>query len=207
MNTGLFKRFGVVCLLSMLPIFSFATTVDSMPVAMLKQTSDRLLHALNQHDAEIRRNHDALYRIVQQVLVPRVDKEGMARLVVGRAYWNAATSAQKANFIEEFTHLVVRTYAVALTSYDQQQVRFFPLRQDIAGKQRLQVNTLVIKPGAPSIPVNYRLVKRGSEWKVYDFSVDGVSFVHNYRSQFAPVLSSQGFSGLLTQLISHNKGA
>jgi phospholipid transport system substrate-binding protein len=131
----------------------------------------------------------------------------MARLVVGRHYWQRATVDQRHAFIHEFTRLVVRTYAVALASYNQQQVKFLPLREQVANQRRLQINTLVIKPGAPSIPVTYRLVKRGNVWKIYDFSVDGVSFIHNYRSQFSGVLASGGFAGLLAQFASHNKEA
>ena len=79
------------------------------------------------------------------------------------------------------------------------------MRGGTSGKSRVQVSSRIIQPGGPSIPINYRLVKRSSGWKVYDMSVDGVSLVQSFKSQFANEISQGGMSGLLVSLNKHNQ--
>jgi phospholipid transport system substrate-binding protein len=50
------------------------------------------------------------------------------------------------------------------------------------------------------IPINYRMVLRGKEWKVYDVVIEGISMVSNYRSQFNEILSKQSADELLEEL-------
>ena len=48
--------------------------------------------------------------------------------------------------------------------------------------------------------VDYRLEKVGDGWKVYDFSVEGIWLVQNYRNQFADQISRSGIDGLIKSL-------
>jgi phospholipid transport system substrate-binding protein len=50
------------------------------------------------------------------------------------------------------------------------------------------------------IPVNYRLKKKGSEWYVYDVSIEGVSLINNYRTQFNSILVNSSFKDLIRRL-------
>ena len=38
------------------------------------------------------------------------------------------------------------------------------------------------------------------QWKVYDVVVEGISFVDNYRGQFASILTNESFDSLLKRL-------
>jgi phospholipid transport system substrate-binding protein len=44
-------------------------------------------------------------------------------------------------------------------------------------------------------------------WKVFDISVDGVSLVTNYRSEFASQVEKGGIDGLIKSLGDKNKAA
>ena len=49
--------------------------------------------------------------------------------------------------------------------------------------------------------MNYRLIKDShGQWKVYDITVEGVSLVKNYRTQFASFLRKNKPSQLIQQL-------
>jgi len=52
--------------------------------------------------------------------------------------------------------------------------------------------------------VDYRLRKRG-EWRVIDVTVEGVSLVANFRSQFQSIMANGGINRLLSLL--HEKNA
>jgi phospholipid transport system substrate-binding protein len=51
-----------------------------------------------------------------------------------------------------------------------------------------------------TIAIYYKLKRVGKEWRVYDFLVQGVSMVRNYRFQFTKVIRQESFEGLLKRL-------
>jgi len=174
------------------------------PVGMLQSISNRMIAALKANKATMKNNPKVVVGIVNRIMLPHVDVVSMSRSVLGRTAWMQATSAQRAQFIKEFKTLVIRTYASALASYSNETVQFAPLRGGVAGRTRVQVDSKIIQPGGPPIPVSYRMVQSGNKWKVYDVIIEGVSLVQSYRSQFANVLSQKGLPGLLKQLSAHN---
>jgi phospholipid transport system substrate-binding protein len=50
------------------------------------------------------------------------------------------------------------------------------------------------------IPLNYRLLNEGGTWKVYDVTIEGVSLVSNYRSQFSRIIHESSYAELLRRL-------
>jgi len=184
---------------------SVAYADDPAPLAMLKHTSNKMLSELKKNKSRLQGNDQLIRNIVHKVLIPRVDINRMSKLVVGRDYWLKASSSQRKKFQKEFTSLVISTYSVALQNYDQEVIRFMPIRGNISGRRQLQIASVITQGGRQPIRINYLLVKSGSQWKVYDFSVDGISLVQSYRSQFAEVLANSGFNGLLQKLKTHNQ--
>jgi phospholipid transport system substrate-binding protein len=196
--------FTLACVLS-LAIFNNAIAADPAPLALMKSTANKMISQLQKNTARYR-NPSNLYGLVKRILLPVVDQNSMARSVVGPRYWKKASASQRKQFIAQFGKLVTRTYSTALADYEGQTVSFNPIRGSIAGKKRVQISSFIQQPGGHAIPVSYRLVRSGSAWKVYDFSVDGISIVRSYRSQFSSILQSSGISGLLQKMSSHNRG-
>ncbi len=179
---------------------SVALAQDPPPLAMLQSTSQQMLNALKQNKANMKSNPSVIYHIVDRILLPHVDLDTMSRSVVGRTYWNQATPAQLAQFKKLFTHQVVQTYSTALQSYNNEQVKFSPMRAYSPGESRVQVQSTIVRANGQAIPVNYRLLNVGGSWKVYDFSVEGVSLVQSYQAQFADTLSQGGMTTLLSKM-------
>ncbi|MBS0350034.1 MAG: ABC transporter substrate-binding protein [Proteobacteria bacterium] len=175
------------------------------PVTVLNTAANQMLASLAQNKAKLKQNPNIIYGIVSKNLLPYVDVDRMSMAVVGRQAWTNATPAQKSEFINQFTHLVTSTYAAALASYDDDRVQFFPLRADFNTSRALTVRSAIIRRTGQKIAVDYNVVRSGDTWKVYDFSIENVSMVQSYRSQFSDVLASQGMNGLLQRLKAHNK--
>ena len=194
-------------LLLAFPAVNFAEGADPAPIVMLKQITNEMLEALRVNKADILHNQDKLYAIVNKILMPHIDQNSMAQQVVGREYWANANSADRQLFIREFVKVVVRTYSAALTSYSDQRIKFSPLREEVGGKASVEVKSQIVQNNSPEVELNYRLGLLGGRWKVRDFSVDGVSLVQNYHSQFSEVLAQKGFAGLLRQLANNNRSA
>lgn len=178
----------------------------SSPTVMLQSVANQMLSYLQQHQAELNSHPQLITGVVERVLVPHINADRMAGLVVGRSVWQTATPAQRQAFITQFKKLVISTYANALASYNNDQVKFYPIRGGFAGRRTITVNSVIIRQNGQHIAISYNLGIQGNDWKVYDFSIEGISMVQNYQSQFADVLAHGGLSALIQRLNVYNQG-
>jgi len=192
----------------MLPLSSIAATSASSnndPVQMLSTVAHDMMAELRKNKATLKTDPNYVYSLTNNILIPHVDVDVMSRAVLTRSVWKNATKAQQNQFKQQFKTLVVHTYASALAGYTDQKIRFFPLRGGVAGRKRLTVHSQIIQSGGPAISVNYRLFNRGNRWRVYDLSVDGISLLQSFRSQFADeIAQGKNLADLVKLLKSHN---
>jgi phospholipid transport system substrate-binding protein len=173
-----------------------------MASALVKDTTDRMLSALQARRSELDRSPQLIFELVDEIVVPKFDFERITRFAVGR-FWRDASPKQQQRLIAEFQKVLVRTYAKALLSYSDQEIRFLPLRP---GKREghVTVHTEVSEQGRSSIPIDYELYLKNGAWKVYDVTIEGVSLVANYRSSFATEIRRNGIDGLIRALEERN---
>jgi len=196
------KRFLTLSLLGLFFVAGAAWAVQS-PISLLQSISNQMIAKLERNKSRLRQS-GVINSIVRTTLLPYVDLNRMSAMVVGRYYWMKATPAQKSAFKREFTSMVISTYSAAISSYNGDVVRFYPLRGGYSG-QTVQVKSVIIRRTGQRIPVSYQLIRQGGSWRVYDFSVENVSIVSSYRAQFAGVLSNHGMNGLIARLQRHNR--
>jgi len=173
------------------------------PLQLVRKTADRVLAEVKDHKTELETAPDQVYELVDQIILPRFDFIRISRLVLGK-YWRRASPDQRERFVKEFTELLIRTYALALLNYSDQEITYLPLRR-VAQAVEVTVNTRVSAAGAPPVPINYSLHLSDDEWKVYDVTIDGVSLVSTYRSSFASQIRRFKMDGLLKRMSKLNK--
>jgi phospholipid transport system substrate-binding protein len=101
--------------------------------------------------------------------------------------WNKFTQDQRKEFVELFKSILKDAYVEKITAYTNEQVNFtkeVPLSEDTVEVQ----SDIVAKSG--QVPIYYRVIKKDSEWKVYDVVIEGVSLVSNYSTQFREILAN-----------------
>lgn len=201
---SLLKKYAWM-LVTLFLVLNIAQAAVVSPVTVLTDVANQMLNSLAQNKAKLHNGDGVIYGIVRSVLLPHIDLDRMAMAVVGRQYWMSASPQQKTEFIDQFTHLVTSTYSAALASYNNDKVQFYPLRTDYTQSKVLTVRSVIIRQTGQKIAVDYNVIRDDDNWKVYDFSIENVSMVQSYRSQFADVLSRGGMNGLLQQLKAHNK--
>lgn len=201
------KRSIVKWLMSILFLTVLANNVlaASSPIPMLQNTANQIITQLKANQAHLKSNPSIAYNIVTKYLLPMVDQQAMAQQVLGRTAWNSASATQRSQFITQFRTLVVRTYAAAFSQFSNEKVQFQPIRGGIAGQSVIQVQSTIISTARPPISVNYNLALNGGSWKITDFSVDGVSMIQSFNSQFQSVLAQSGIDGLIKSLTAHNQ--
>lgn len=196
-----------VGLLSVLLFFTSALLAITPPDELISNISSQVLQELRDANANNLKNKNPNYvtEIVNHLLVPHADFAEMSRRVLGLA-WRKASASQRERFEKEFSTLVVRTYGTALEDFRDQKIAFpkRPLRYNSKGNLA-EVRTVIREAGKADTPVNYRLVKRASGWKVYDIIIEGVSIVNSYRTQFQASIRRDGLDKVIVDIAAKNR--
>ena len=186
-------------------IFSSVLLAEDLgPQDLVHKTADDVLLVLKTNQ-EIQADKQKIYQLAEEKILPNFDLERISRLVLGKT-WRSIDENQKQKFQAEFKTMLLRTYAVALGKYKDQEIEFKPFRMEPDDKQAT-VKTQIIQKGGQPISVDYTLAKTENSWKVFDIVIEGVSLVTNYRSQFAAEIKNNGIDSLISKLSEkNNKG-
>lgn len=190
---------ALIIFLSTWLMMATAWAASDNPVGLLQSIADNMIAGLKANKANLKSKPDVVYRLAYQYVVPYANLSEMSKRVLPPRIWNSATPEQRAQFQKLFTRTVIRTYASALTNYQDQTIRFFPVRGGLGGGT-VEVNSQIISSQSQPISVTYRLVKTGGGWRLYDMSVEGVSMLSSFRAQFADILSNGDMNTLLQRL-------
>lgn len=194
---------AMILLFSMAVFSSIAQAADQqMPHELVESTTEQMLSALKKDKALISQQPAHVYELANKIVLPHFDFNYMSALALGK-HWRRATDEQKQRFPQEFRSLLLRTYATALNEFTNEKVAYLPMRGDMS-KGDVTVNTEIRRQAGPAIPVSYGLHKKGSEWKVYDIKIEGISLVANYRSSFSHEIRRGGIDNLINKLAKKN---
>lgn len=188
--------------LMMVGAMSFAQA-EQAPDELIKNTAQEVL-AIVKQDKDIQAgSQKKVLELVDAKVLPHFNFTRMTQLAVGK-HWRTATAPQKQALEAEFRNMLVRTYTKAFTVYRDQEVEIKPLKA-APNATEVTVKTMIVKPGTPSIPVNYDMQKTPEGWKVFDLVVEGVSLVTSYRSTFSEQIQKGGIDGLIKTLVEKNR--
>jgi len=165
------------------------------PTEAMKGTIDEVLRILHDNDLKQPARADERRQVLEKVVGERFDYQEMSRRALG-APWNTLADKDKQEFVGLFKSLLVNSYADKIETYSGEGVHYINERTE---KDYAEVRTKVLT-GKTEIPLDYRLLNKSGDWRVYDVVVDGVSLVNNYRGQFSKILRSSSYPELVDQL-------
>jgi phospholipid transport system substrate-binding protein len=142
-------------------------------------------------------------KLAEEKVLPYVDFEYATRLAVGRS-WRQASPEQQKSLVNEFRNMLVRTYSNSISAYEGQTLKVLPSRGNDKSADEATVRTQFVRSGGQPLPIDFAMHKAGSAWKVYDITVEGVSLVLTYRSEFDAIVKQQGIDGLIKALAQKN---
>ena len=173
-------------------IFSSAQAAPN-PTEQLKSTLDKVLAVLQDGSltVDVKRNR------IRGIIGERFDFRAMSIRTLGKN-WKAANKDQRVRFTAAYRRLLEDTYLVMVEEYTDERVDY--LKESIKKSKYAQVNTQIVRTGAPPIPVNYKARLRKDEWRVYDVVIEGVSMISNYRSSYQQIAKNEGIDGLIAQI-------
>jgi phospholipid transport system substrate-binding protein len=175
------------------------------PDVLVRTVMTDVLAAIKNTPSGDREGREKALAFAKQKILPHIDFERMTRLAVGRA-WRTADARQREALVAQFSILVTRIYSSAIDAYDGHETQFDPLElspedNDVIVRSRFK------KAGAQPVEVDYAIAKSSEGWKVYDISVENVSLVITYRSQFSDEITRGGIDGLIQSLTEKNRAS
>jgi len=180
----------------LLSVPGVARTED--PTSVIDSAVEELAGALEGRKLELEEDREELYRLIDRILLPRFDRRYAAQLVLGR-YWRSASEEQQQRFIKAFYQALLERYADGVLEFDQDRVMVLPFRGD-PEERRTTVRTEVKLDDGTEVPVNYGLVRREEGWKVYDVTVEGISYVRNFRTELNAEIADKGLEAVIRRL-------
>ena len=178
---------------------------DLAPGELVQKITDEVLASVKSDKDLAAGDKQKALKLAEDKILPYIDFEHATRLAVGRA-WSQATPEQKKKLVSEFRSMLVRTYSNGIGAYQGQTLKVLPARGK-ADPEDTTVRTQFVRPGGQPLPIDFAMRKTDKGWKVYDITVEGVSLVLTYRSEFDAVVKQEGIDGLIKRLTQKNTPA
>ncbi|TMI04971.1 MAG: ABC transporter substrate-binding protein [Betaproteobacteria bacterium] len=193
---------GLACLMALAPA---RAQQDLGPEELVRKVTQDVLDAIRSDRQLAAGDRQKALKLAEEKVLPHIDFEEAARLAVGRA-WARAAPEQRKKLVEEFRRMLVRTYANAISAYEGQTMQVLPVRMK-PGDTEVTVHNRYIRAGSKPLLVDYAMHKTAEGWKIYDITVEGVSLVLTYRSEFDAIVKQEGIDGLIRRLEEKNTPA
>ena len=175
---------------------SFAA--DETPNEVVESAVALFAASLDGRRDELAADRAALYELIDEILLPRFDRKFAAQAVLAK-HWRDASESQRERFIEAFYQALLRRYADGLLRFESDKVKVLPYRGD-ASKPRTKVRSTVQLENGSKVAVDYDLVKRESGWLLFNVSIEGISYVRNFRAEIDSEIRSSSLDAVIQRL-------
>ena len=159
----------------------------------LKGTIDQVLEIVA--DKNLQKNPTLRREKLRQVIGLRFNYKQMVMRSLAKNYMDRSDKERK-EFTRLFKKLLENSYASKIENYQHETINY--VGEQIKGKYALVKTQIVRKDGV--IDVDYKMLKENGQWLVYDFVIEGVSLIRNYRSQFSKIISTESYATLVSKL-------
>ena len=165
-----------------------------VPTDQLRAQIDKAVKILE--DPELKKKPVERRTAVRQVANDIFDFSETAKRSLAR-HWTPRTQAERDEFVALFTDLLERSYIGKIELYGGEKILYTGERID---GDTASVTTKIVTKNGTEVPVEYRLLRRAERWLVYDVSIEGVSLVSNYRTQFNKIITTSSFQELIKKM-------
>jgi phospholipid transport system substrate-binding protein len=172
--------------LFLLPLLLFCHILSASPDSAedaVRKTTDEVIRWINIDRDDLKKDHEYLKILVQELIIPHFDFAVMSKLVLGD-HWQELGKQNKICFSKGFRNMLVERYARVLLSYNNQSITYEPSKP-IGEKGYVSVRQTITRDGAKPLPIEYSMYHDGKSWKAADLVIDGISLIKSYRNTFS----------------------
>ena len=182
-----------------LPLAAAQRAVDtSGPGELIESSSRIILGEIEANRADFRKHPAKVRALVDEVLLPHFDTQMAAQRVLAQ-HWRTATPEQRRRFVDAFYKSLLAQYGDALVSFTSDRYEVLPARINTAGTAAT-VPTKIRRSNGEQITVNSSLRKTPSGWKVWDITVEGISYIKSFQADFGAEIAQKGLETVIQRL-------
>lgn len=159
----------------------------------LKQTIDEVIQIVS--NPNLKKTPKLRREKLRKTIGFRFNYNQMVRRSLARNYKNR-TNKEREEFTGLFKKLLENSYASKIENYQDETINY--VDEKVKGKYAL-VKTEIVRKDA-TIDVDYKLINENGRWTVYDFVIEEVSLIRNYRSQFSKIIKTESYGALVAKL-------
>ena len=187
----------IVCGYVFIAIYLFLGTgqlsAESQITADLRGTIDQVLKIVS--DKNLQKDPTLRREKLRQAIALRFNYKQMVMRSLAKNY-NERSDEEREEFTGLFKKLLENSYASKIENYQNETINY--VDEKIKGNYAMVRTQIVRKDGV--IDVDYKMLKDNGQWLVYDFVIEGVSLIRNYRSQFSKIISTESYGALVSKL-------
>ena len=159
----------------------------------LKKTIDQVITIVS--DPEMKKNPSLRREKLRDTIGVRFNYRQMVMRSLAKNY-RERSDKEREEFTALFKKLLENSYASKIENYQDETIKY--VKEQVKGKYAL-VNTEIIRKDG-TINVDYKLINEDGKWTVYDFVIEEVSLIRNYRSQFSKIIKTESYGALVSKL-------
>jgi len=159
----------------------------------VKGTIDKVLEIVS--DENLKKDPVLRRKKLREVIGLRFNYKQMVMRSLAKNYKNRSDK-EREEFTGLFKKLLENSYASKIENYQDETINY--VGEKVKGKYAMVQTQIVRKDGV--IDVDYKLIKDNGQWLVYDFVIEGVSLIRNYKSQFSKIISTESYASLVSKL-------
>ena len=161
----------------------------------VKQTIDSVVGIVSREDLKNNEKKAERRALIREIVSKKFSYYEMSRRSLAK-HWKERTAEEKKEFADLFGKLLENSYANKIETYSNEKIIYV----DEKKKGNFALVKTIIQKNNDEIPINYKLVKLDNDWKIYDFIVEGVSMIKNYRTQFKKIIHKSSYEELVNKL-------
>ena len=157
---------------------------------VMKQLIERVSVELDKlYKANRIEDRAAIEQMIRAEIVPQIDQQYLTRRVF-RQFWPQITQANRQDDAQQrVMQSVVRTYAVALSSYSGDKLSVVSANEEGA---KSVVRTRIRRPNGQTLQVDFALANSSGKWLINNMQVDGIDVSLTLFNAVKPIWEAQG---------------
>lgn len=148
-------------------------------------------------------NKESRIKKLNDLSLKYLDLDALAGYTLGD-YREKATNSEKENFNKLFREYFIKNMSSKLNDFADQDLK-------IIDSKRINENNIIVstkifsKKDAQEITVEWRIYIKDTKLLARDLVVEGLSLARTQKEEFASIIASKGFSGVISALENFNK--
>lgn len=162
------------------------------PTDYVKKRTGEVTKTLSKADSEKRQKE------LKEVLQQTIDFRELASRALGE-HWEARSEEEKQEFLDLLQEMLQANYEGKLSGKTLGDDYTIEYSDEKTRGDKAIVKTVVVAKEEKK-PVDYKLVKKGEDWSIFDVVIDDISLEETYRESYVEIIEKEGWGSLIQRM-------